>query len=281
MIKILNRWNSEVLHQIDDASTVAEAVTALVSKGANLGSANLYGANLYGANLGSANLYSANLYGADLRSANLYGANLGSANLYGADLRSANLYGANLRSANLGSANLRSADLRSANLYSANLSGANLYSADLRTAPTSTAPTSTAPTSAAPNLRSANLYGAKLDVGALAKFRICAEGSIVAWKKVNSDDGEKILRLEIPADARRLNAPGSRKCRAEYAIVCAIFNMEGEQIEYSGRLSSKHSDSYTYTIGSEARPNAFDADGFQECAPGIHFFITFEEARDY
>jgi hypothetical protein len=240
MIKILNRWTSEVLHQVDGASTVAEAVTALVNKGADLYGANLEGANLEGANLRSANLYGANLYGANLYGANLYGANL---------------YGANLRSANLRSANLRSANLRSANLRSADLYGANLYGA--------------------------NLYGAKFDVGDLAKFRICAEGSIVAWKKVNSDNGEKILRLEIPADARRLNAPGSRKCRAEYAIVCAVFNMGGEQIEYGGRLSSKHSDSYTYTVGNEARPDVFDDDAFKECAPGIHFFITFEEARDY
>ena len=82
-----------------NCETIADALTAAVKSGADLGGADLRGANLFGANLGGANLGGADLGGADLRGANLGGANLG-----GAYLGGANLFGANLRGANLGGA---------------------------------------------------------------------------------------------------------------------------------------------------------------------------------
>jgi uncharacterized protein DUF5758/pentapeptide repeat protein len=106
VVKILNRWTSDLIKEVD-AATLEKA---------NLGGADLYGANLGGADLGGANLGGADLGGADLGGANLRSANLGGANLYGA-----NLGGADLGGANLGGANLRSANLRSANLKAAKL----------------------------------------------------------------------------------------------------------------------------------------------------------------
>ncbi len=64
-MKILNRWNDEVIFE-DALETMRETVT----------NANLSGANLSGANLRNANLRNANLSGADLSGANLRGANL-------------------------------------------------------------------------------------------------------------------------------------------------------------------------------------------------------------
>jgi hypothetical protein len=91
-----------------------------------------------------------------------------------------------------------------------------------------------------------------------------------------------VLCLEIPADAARLNAPGSRKCRASYAIVRSLHSSDGKLLDHNGKvLQSQHNGDFTYEIGKECRPDKFDDDLRVECSSGIHFFITFEEARDY
>jgi hypothetical protein len=176
--------------------------------------------------------------------ADLSGADLSGADLRSADLRSANLSGANLRSADLYGANLRSADLYGADLYGANLSGANLS-------------------------------GAKIDY---YKYKVCNEGTVTAWKKLANGN---ILKLEIPKEARRVNALGSRKCRAEWALAVSLHDREGKQLTPTQDLRSSHVNTFTYTLGEIIRPYAFNDSVQEECAPGIHFFVTFEEARDY
>ncbi|QIX20810.1 pentapeptide repeat-containing protein [Agrobacterium pusense] len=200
------------------------------------------------ADLRSANLYGANLYGANLYGANLYGANLYGANLYGADLRSANLYGANLYGANLYGADLRSANLRSANLYGADLRSANLYGADLR---------------------SANLKDAKDADLVIAQTRILPAGSLIGWKKCRDN---VIVKLRIPEEARRSHAFG-RKCRAEFADVIEIIGAE--------EAISSHDGVTVYRAGERVTPDSFDDNWQEECASGIHFFITKEEAENY
>jgi hypothetical protein len=114
VIEILNRWTSDVIYRAEGAATIAEAVKAAASAGADLRGANLGGADLRGANLRSAGLRCA-----DLRCADLRGADLGGADLRGADLRGANLRGANLRSADMRGANLGGADLGGADMRGA------------------------------------------------------------------------------------------------------------------------------------------------------------------
>jgi hypothetical protein len=182
--------------------------------------------------------------------ANLYQADLSGANLYQADLSGANLTGANLSRANLTGANLTGAALSEANL-----SGANLYRANLSGA----------------NLTGANLTGADLSHTlnipdhVYTQTNICPEGDIIGYKKL---DRGVICKLLIPAAAKRSNATG-RKCRAEYAVV----------IEGSG-VSLLHED-FIYTEGATVYPDAFDDNRWNECVPGIHFFLTREEAEAY
>jgi|SRR5579859_256293 len=203
----------------------------------------------------------ADLYGADLREANLYGANLRGADLYGADLREANLREADLRGADLYGADLREANLREADLRGANLYGANLYEADLYGA----------------NLRGANLYGADLrgakDLSPLvaAQTSVVPEaGELTGWKKCR---GGVIVKLRIPASAKRSNATG-RKCRASAAKVLDVFGAD-EGV-------SQHDTSFIYRKGETVTPvEPFDEDRFNECASGIHFFITRLEAENY
>ena len=163
----------------------------------------------------------------------------------------ADLSGANLRGAYLREANLREANLREADLSGANLSGANLSEA---------------------NLRGANLRGAKNADLAWALTIVAPQGDLVAWKKVKTpDDTPCIVKLKIPAEAKRSNATG-RKCRAEWAEVLEVIGAE-----YA--ISKGHGPDTEYRPGQIVRPDSWDDDRWEECSHGIHFFITREEAE--
>nr|DAE60777.1 MAG TPA: pentapeptide repeat protein [Caudoviricetes sp.] len=182
------------------------------------------------------------------------------------NLSSANLYGANLYGADLRGANLSSADLRGANLYGANLYGANLSSADLRGA----------------NLYGANLRGAENAELIQAQTVICPEGTIIGWKKARLSSAERVIvKLLIPDDAKRSNASG-RKCRCSYAKVLDIQHLDGTSIDHGECVFSDHDRNFCYEVGKTVYPTLpFDENRWNECAPGIHFYITREEAVDY
>ena len=179
------------------------------------------------------------------------GADLGGANLYGANLGGANLYGANLRGANL-----RDANLRDANLYGANLRDANLYGANLR--------------------------GAKNADYAIAQTVVAAEGTLIGWKVAWSDGNKVIVKLRIPEEAKRSNASG-RKCRAEFAEVLAVYPKGKKRaMAKKTEVYSDHDKTFTYKTGDLLKPkDRFNEDRWEECAPGIHFFITREESENY
>ena len=189
-----------------------------------------------------ADLHGADLYGADLRYANLSGADLSDANL-----RYANLYGANLRYANLYGADLRYANLSGADLYGANLSGADLSGAYLSDAKNFLVPMT------------------------------CPEkGSFIGFKKCR---GDLIVELEIQKDSLRSSATG-RTCRCSKAKVISITNTDGTDSSLTYAVS-KYDDCFFYCIGKIVEVRDFDENRFNECAPGIHFFITREEAVNY
>ena len=223
------------------------------------------------ANLSYADLHSANLSSADLSSANLRYANLSSA-----DLSSANLSYANLSYANLSYANLSYADLSSANLSYANLRYANLSSADLSSADLSSANLRYADLSSA-NLRSANLSYADLSSANNLFYPLnCPEyGSFIGWKKALSDETESIVKLQILEDSLRSSATG-RKCRCSSAKVLEIQSLDGKEVFQCAE--SIYNPSFIYRTGEVVSVNNFDPDRWNECAAGIHFYITREEA---
>jgi hypothetical protein len=95
---------------------------------------------------------------------------------------------------------------------------------------------------------------------------VAGEGDLIGYKKLA---GGTICKLLIPKDAKRSNATG-RKCRAEYAVV-----LEGEGV-------SQHDSAFTYKVSETVRPREpFCEDRWEECASGIHFFITRDEAEEY
>ena len=166
--------------------------------------------------------------------------------------------GESLYGANLTGANLSGADLRDANLSGADLSGANLFGAYLTYANLTGA-----------DLRDADLTGAKNYQLSLAKTRILPEGSIIGWKKCR--DGV-LVKLRIPEEAKRSHAWG-RKCRAEFADVVEIIG--------GSEAHSTYNHTFTYTVGTRVYPDNWDDNWQKECAYGIHFFITREEAEAY
>ena len=174
-----------------------------------------------------------------------------------ADLQYADLRGAYLRGADLQGAYLRGAYLQYADLQGADLRGAYLRGADLQ---------------------GADLRGAKIEQKMINKFFpiTCPEyGAFIAWKKA----GNMIVKLQIPEDAKRGSAFG-RKCRASKAVCVAIENPNGTPSDIKS-VTSSYDSSFVYTVGETVEVEDFDDDRLHECAPGIHFFITRQEAVDY
>ena len=223
------------------------------------------------ADLRNTNLERADLEWADLRYADLSGANLSGANLINVDLRNANLSGANLSGANLSDAYLPHADLSNSNLIRANLSYANIIYTNLNNADIRYA-----------NLTGSNLTGADLNEikynEKTAMFIIqCPEkGSFTGYKKAQ----EYIIELYIPDDAKRSSAT-SRICRCNKAEVVSITNLDGSQSNLK-EVNSDFDASFTYKIGETVVVEDFKNNRWTtECANGIHFFITREEAVNF
>ena len=265
-INIKSIWGKLLFEYEKEDNTLKDTVIEAITKGAYLHGAYLRGAYLHGAYLREADLQGANLQGADLQ-----GADLQRADLHGAYLREADLHGANLRGANLQRADLRGADLQGAYLQRADLHGAYLREADLQGADLQGA-----------NLQRADLRGADLQ-GAEGKelndlkpnfWIIPEEGSFIAWKKCRN----AILKIEIPAEAKRTSNLRNRKCRAEFVKVLNIWDLEGNEIKEAYSLNTS---TFIYKVGETTYPDSFDADYFNDCSNGIHFFITRIEAENW
>jgi len=272
-----NQGNRAYLSGADlrGANLIGAYLSGADLRGANLIGADFYEADLYEAdlreaylneadlrraNLSRANLIGVDLSEADLRRANLYEADLSGADLRGADLREVDLRRANLRGVDLSEADLREADLRRANLYEADLRRANLYEADLKEA----------------YLRRADLREAKNIP--FIPMACPDEGEFIGWKKAYIENHKALVKLKILEDSKRSSATG-RKCRTDKAFVLSIIDLK-ENKECSEAISDYDND-FKYTVGEIVSVPNFDDNRFNECAPGIHFFINKEEALNY
>lgn len=153
------------------------------------------------------------------------------------------------------------ADLRNANLCDANLHGASLHSANLCSA----------------NLRDAkNVDEVKWDMHTIFYPLQCPEtGSFIGYKKASG----YIIELEICADAKRSSAT-SRKCRCSKAKVLSITHLDGSDSGLT-EIRSDYSKEFVYRVGKTVEVPDFDDNRWNECAAGIHFFITRDEAVKY
>ena len=90
-----------------------------------------------------------------------------------------------------------------------------------------------------------------------------------------------IIELRIPKDAKRSSAT-SRKCRASKAEVLSITSIDGKK-RYKKAVAGWHcAGKFVYEVGKTVVPeNGFEENRWIECAPGIHHFITRDEAVAY
>ena len=176
-----------------------------------------------------------------------------------ADLRYTDLSGADLTDVDLRYANLRGTDLRYANLRYVNLSDADLRKADLRCA----------------DLRGVNLRGIKTNIYTIGYSLACPEkGSFIAYKKANGC----IIKLLILEDSKRSSAT-TVKCRCDKAKVLDIENIKtGLKVM---EVRSNYDSKFIYRVGEIVSVDNFDDDRWNECAPGIHFFMNKENAMNY
>ena len=175
----------------------------------------------------------------------------------------ADLSGANLSGADLRYADLRYADLRYANLRYADLSGTNLSGTDL---------------SGAKNLD--NVY--YNHTTSFFALQCPEEGSFIGFKKAytNIYDGV-IVKIRVTENALRSSAT-TRKCRCSEAEVLGFYDLEHNELSNDLLVYSGRDDSFIYEIGKIVKPTEqFDTDRWNECSTGIHFFMTFDEAKRY
>lgn len=100
----------------------------------------------------------------------------------------------------------------------------------------------------------------------------CPEvGEYIGFKKA---DG-KIVKLKIPTDAKRSSST-KRKCRASKAVVVSITELDGAPA--GDEVCSDHDKDFVYRVGETVEVQNFDENRWNECAPGIHHYITREEA---
>jgi hypothetical protein len=126
------------------------------------------------------------------------------------------------------------------------------------------------------DLSEANLSGANLsNVKNMPCFQIVPEiGSFIAFKKLA--DGV-LACLEIPKTALRCSSTG-RKCRASHAKVISL-TKGGKKVKTGVSCRDKN---FRYEVGKSVKTKEpFCPDIREECASGIHFFLTKKEAEEY
>ena len=184
-------------------------------------------------------------------------ADLSDKNLSGLNLKNANLREANFSNANLSNADLRNANLREANLFRANLKDANLFGV---------------------NLKNAKISYAKINANTKIDYPIaCSEtGSFIGYKKAGY---EYIVKLQICGDAKRSSAT-TKKCRCSKSLVLSIENIDGSDSGLQ-EIESDFDSRFVYRVGEIAEVFDFDDNRWDECAPGIHFFMDRQDAVEY
>lgn len=265
------------LHNIDFSET---NLRQAILHGANLSNSCFISCNLSVADLSYSNLSGCLLIDADLSLANLDSSNLCKADLSKANLVNSNLSGCCLENAKLDFAYLDYADLKYANLTYATIKHSSLYYANLSNA-----------TIEYTLFTNSDIDGVLFDnaKGNNIEYRkgIILTESIIGYKKCRSfEHHDVIVTLEIPKDAIVFSINGD-KCRTNKAKVISINLIEDEDIEVNRAHSSSIIKYYgydyylSYYIGDEINIKNFNYQYNVECAEGIHFFMTKEEAIKY
>lgn len=172
--------------------------------------------------------------------------------------------GASFDKCNFEDANCYGAIFRDTAFWNTNLTNVRMYEADFTNA----------------DFTNCKLDNIKYDECTCGIALACPEkGAFTAFKKAELYNGDYcIVELQVPADALRSSAT-TRKCRVSKAKVVAVYKMDGKSIKQNAY--SLHTKSFVYKIGKMVEVKNFDKNRWNECAPGIHCFITKREAEHY
>lgn len=208
--------------------------------------------------------------------------------LMGAVIGNSNLSHTSLEGTNLAFAVIYDSDFNAAKISYARMDEAQITQVDFSNA----------------EIRSSSFYGATLDrvnfdgafisssVGFL-NMRCPEEGSFIAWKKVWHDDAYEftsatlcsenahflVAKLLIPEDALRSSAT-TNKCRASKAVVLELQNLDGTPSNLT-KAHAFYDLEFVYEVGKTVEVKDFDTYRWKECAAGIHFFVTRNEAVNH
>ena len=204
---------------------------------------------------------------ADLRYADLRYADLRYTDLRNANMSYANMRYANMRNANVSYANMSYADMRNTNMSYANMSYADIRSVDMRYANMRSVDMRNA-NMIGVDMIGANMKGADMRGVDRLKKGIKLSEPIIGWKKCKNN---VLVKLEIPRGAIVFSI-NNKKCRTDKAKVLEIIGADRAYSNYKF---------FSYYVGDVIEVFNFNCEYNFECAEGIHFFRTREEAENY
>lgn len=137
---------------------------------------------------------------------------------------------------------------------------------------------------------------------AVERAKAAGRSYVVGYKKCYVDDGTYntfedrrnlwtrkrcIVKLHIPVKAQR-RQPTNYKCRASRATVVGIFEylrvedkVKLTKINAVGQPYNKPRTTVRYKVGNVVRPEQPFGKLNEECASGIHFFLSAKEASEW
>lgn len=198
--------------------------------------------------------------GADLSRMYFWQAELDSMDFSGVDLYCVTFSGTTLKNANFRNASLRCVDLCSSIIGGADFRGADIARVEF------------------PDMY---MDGVIMDETTSHFHTHCPEeGGFTGYKKACTlTEHPYIVELKIPAHALRSSAT-TNKCRCSEAEVMSVTRLDGTD-DGTDIVRSWWNPYFLYKAGETVKADGFDENRWNECAPGIHFFMTREEAVDY
>lgn len=229
--------------------------------GAMINRSTFDGAYLYNASFMNATIFHTHMSGAYITNAVITDASLYAVLMDGADLSRASFKGSKLGHVNMRMANLQSAKFTSSCITEnccferAHLTNATFTSASI---------------SKDTSFDFADLHGCEFDGDEKNRLGRILDRPVTGYKKSREGD---IVTLEIPKGAIVFSI-NNNKCRTNIA---KVVDTDGKP-----ELSSIFDKEFKYRVGDEIAPiGEFELMYNVECAPGIHFFLTREEAEAY
>ena len=269
----IRRWDNEnvIFSYTCEDNSFSKTLEKAVKQGIDLSYVDLSRKYISNIDMSNANLINAKLDHITIVNCALVNANLSCASLKFSTIRYSDLAYINLSAAHLDNAlleyvnlsysELKDADFNMARLLLINLSFINLFNANLKGV----------------EIDSVKIEGADFYWAKGVNDQCPKEGSFIGWKKCyNAYDQPFIVKLEIPADAKRSSAT-TNKCRCSKAKVLEIQNIDGT-IADTTQVFSSYDNHFPYKIGETIEPDSFDDRYWVECSNGIHFFMNREDA---